>query len=362
MPTLWQIKRRLLGSHHCASFALGALSLIGILASLTGTAIPPAHWQGPKPGGTWVSAPLTLQVNALLAEPGQAQGVLAGTTDGVWRSGDNGITWTRAGAELRGVAVYALAALPGGAALAGAGDGAIYMRATGAGQRRWQRVSPSLGSSPITSLAVSPDGPAPIVLAGAIGALYRGAGRGSQWRWRRVARTGEAAITAVAWAPWTTQVAFAAIFGSWPPVLTTTDAGKTWRPAVSGLPSALPTQALLGLPAPEPQIILTTMGDGVWWRGKSGPWHDLSAGLPGRHAMPLTALPGNSLPVLYAGTMGEGVYVKQGSAPWRLLGRGLTGIQNTIVALVVTQAPNPAVLAGTVNGVARYIVAPGSRP
>jgi len=151
--------------------------------------------------------------------------------------------------------------------------------------------------------------------------------------------------------------AFAGVFGVRPPVLETRDGGQTWRAADAGLPSVLPTQALLAPASRRPRIILTTMGGGVWERSVSGPWRDISAGLPERHAMPLVVLPGSGALALYAGTMGDGVYVKQGSAAWRRLGRGLLGESNTILALGVAAGHHPSLLAGTASGVFRYVAA-----
>ena len=119
------------------------------------------------------------------------------------------------------------------------------------------------------------------------------------------------------------------------------------------MPSALPTQALLALATGAQQIILSTMGDGVWLRSATGWWHDVSVGLPARHAMPLVAVPGRAV-ALYAGTMGFGVYARQGTGPWRRLGRGLSGGAYTVLALAMTSGSHPTLLAGTALGLFRY--------
>jgi len=296
---------------------------------------------------------LTLQTNALLADPTHPAALFAGTDDGVWRSGDGGRRWQRAGSGLRGATIVTLAATPRGDALfAGAADGTVSLkRAHGDGA--WRRVSPSLGANPIYSLAVSLDG-RETLLAGTVGGLYRGSHTRSGWRWRQVARTGDASVTSIVWDPSNPRIGFASVFGVSPPVLMTRDRGWTWRAAVAGLPSVLPTQTLLALSTPRPSIILTTMGGGVWEQAAS-PWRDMSVGLPERHAMALVALPRSAPIVLYAGTMGDGVYVKQGGAAWQQLGRGLTGVDNTILALAATAEPHDVLLAGTASGVFRYV-------
>ena len=328
-----------------------------------GNAAPPAHpapWVGPSSAGSWAPTTLTVQTNALIAEPGHPEGVVAATDDGVWRSGDGGTHWARLGTGLRGREVDALAVTPGNRSLfAGAADGAVY--ALDAGRAGWRRLGAPLAANPIYSLAVAADGHR-TVLAGTVGGLYRGTATGG-WRWSHVAQTGDSAVSSIAWFSAAPQSAVASVFGLSPPILATADDGRTWRTAATGLPSELPTQALLALPAGRTRgsrLILTTMGGGVWDRAATGPWRDISAGLPSRHAMPLVALPSAETPVLYAGTMGDGVYVKQGDTAWRPLGHGLTGTDNTILAVAVASGPDgshPTLLAGTAHGVFRYLPA-----
>lgn len=345
-----------------ARLVIGVLAL-GLLAGARGIAArpaAPAPWAGPAPDGTWTATGLTLQTNALATDPRHPGVLLAGTEDGVWRSGDGGLRWARAGSGLRGRAIDALAASAvDDTVFAGTADGAVYAH-DARPDGPWRRITPprGVGANPIFGLAVSM-GRRGTVLAGTIGALYRGVTDGRAWTWRRVARTGDAAVSSIAWSPSDARSALIGVFGVWPPVLATRDGGRTWRAAATGLPGALPTQALLALPAPRPRVILTTMGGGVWERAADGPWRDISAGLPARHAMPAVAWPGGGTSAVYAGTMGDGVYVKQGDAAWRPLGQGLIGVDNTILALGVGGAPagaSPALLAGTAKGVFRYIM------
>ena len=320
----------------------------------------PAAWVGPSLAGSWVPTTLTIQTNALIAEPAHPDLMVAATDDGVWRSGDGGTHWARAGTGLRGREVDALAATPGtGSLFAGTADGAVY--ALDVGRAGWRRLGAPLAANPIYSLAVAADGHR-TVLAGTVGGLYRGTATGG-WRWSHVAQTGDSAVSSISWLSAASQSAVASVFGLSPPILATADDGRTWQTAATGLPSVLPTQALLALPAGRmrgSRLILTTMGDGVWERAATGPWRDISAGLPSRHAMPLVGLPGAATTVLYAGTMGDGVYVKQGDTAWRPLGHGLTGADNTILAVAVAAGPaaSPSTLmVGTAHGVLRYLPA-----
>jgi hypothetical protein len=364
---------RRVATHTDVTLALGLLPLLLVgLASLitfvlgpaTGTravhsASPaPLHspWEGLRPGGTWVRTRLSVWTNALLDDPQQPGLVWAGTAHGVWLSPDGGATWQRAG--LDGHAILALAATrTGGTVVAGADDGAVYAGAVRRGRDwRWQRISPVLGSDhPIFSLAIAAGKGGHTVLAGTFGALYRGASTRRGWTWRAVAHTGDNAISAITWVPWVAQHAYAAVFAAQTPVLSSQDDGRTWHADSVGLPTALPTQALLALATGARQVLLSTMGAGVWLRSAAGRWHDVSAGLPARHAMPLVAAPGRGSVVLYGGTMGFGVYAKQGVAPWRHLGRGLSGGAYTVLALALTAGPHPVLLAGTALGLFRYV-------
>jgi hypothetical protein len=170
-----------------------------------------------------------------------------------------------------------------------------------------------------------------------------------------VDRTGDAAVTSIVWLPWHTQRAFAAVFGVWPPVVSTQDGGRTWHADGRGLSRTLPTQALLATSSPTRQLVLTTMGGGVWHRERTGGWQDMSAGLPTRHAMAVVAAPGQGTTLLYAGTMGSGIYGKQGTSTWRRLGQGMMGGQYTTLGLAMVRRPRETLLVATALGVFRYV-------
>ena len=149
----------------------GFAGFVGLVGSGGTSARParPTAWVGPSSAGSWVPSTLTVQTNALVAEPGHPDLVVAATDDGVWRSGDGGIHWARVGTGLRSREVDALAATPGnGSLFAGAADGAVY--ALDAGRAGWRRLGARLSPNPIYSLAVAADGHR-TVLAGTVGGL-----------------------------------------------------------------------------------------------------------------------------------------------------------------------------------------------
>lgn len=334
------------------SGVIGGLGGVGVLIFVLHTLVASQSRPQALPrDGRWAPTNLRSAVNALLGDPAQPTSLVAGTASGVWRSRDGGVTWQP---ERRGPRedVYALAApVTRRVIFAGGSDGALY-ESGGSGDVTWRSISPPLGGYPIFSVAASPDGRT--VLAGSLGALYRGEDDGNHWRWRRVAGTGDAAITSLLWAPWGAHLAFASVVYGSPPVLVSHNGGRTWRSDSAGLPPTLPTQALRVADTRRQQVLLSTMGAGVWRQSAAGPWRDISTGLPHRHAMPLFVAPGEPA-VLYAGTMGYGVYEKQGEAVWQHLGGGLSGETALVLSLAASSGPHPALLAGTARGLFRYV-------
>ena len=297
----------------------------------------------------WQSTNLTVETDALVTDPSHSGTVLAGTVQGLWSSTNSGADWKRLPGYPASSAVLALAV--GGAPrllYAADNDGYIRVRTR---QGAWQAIGPSPAPGSIFSLAVSDTTP-PVILAGTAGALYRGVEQGAKWRWRVMARTDGSSFAAVTWLGGGATNALAAIFGSAPHILATHDGRNTWKAASQGLPSTLPTVAMLEVGSAPAKTVLSTMGVGVWERAGTGAWREVSAGLPERHAMPLAGSTGGN--PLFAGTMGYGVYMRTGSDPWRLIGKGLTGPSYIVLALLHEEGSRPALLAGTAVGVYRY--------
>lgn len=355
-----RLKRALGGAVGLASLvvlAMIALAGHGAFQSRVAASVPmraAVPWQGLPLAGSWQRTSLTLHVNALLTDR-QRGLVFAGTSDGVWRSVDDGAVWRQTG--LKGITIVSLAeSSQGHLVTAGSGTGIIYR---GSGHRvsqwSWRPIAGPWGADhPIFSLALSPSGK--VILAGTFGSLYRGTRLWGHWWWQRVVRTpADAAVTSIVWLPWAPQRAMAAIFGVRPPILLSQDGGRTWRSGSRGLPPALPTQTLLPASHPTDWLILTTMGGGVWRQDGRNEWHDMSAGLPQRHAMPIVAVPAYRTTVFYAGTMGYGVYTTQGTTSWRRLGEGMDGGQYTALGIALAPSPQPSLLVGTALGVYRYV-------
>jgi photosystem II stability/assembly factor-like uncharacterized protein len=295
------------------------------------------------------------EVYALLETPSPNASWFAGTTAGLRVSTDAGRSWAPAKGPLGTASILSLAAAPDGHTVyAGSDNGVVYQRSAG-GSADWREIGSPTKGSPIFALSVSPLDPRTVLL-GTIGGVYRGALRQGAWTWTRVVSTGDSSVTSVAWAPWDRRVAFASVFGVSPAVLRSSDDGRSWQASTRGLPSTLPTETLLAVPAAK-GIMLSTMGAGVWMTTSGGPWRDVSAGLPERHAMPIAGEGG----VQFAGTMGYGIFARQDNSSWRRLGHELADGAHIVLSLLLTSGPRPVLLAGTANGLFAYRLA-GSEP
>lgn len=312
-----------------------------------------AAWLTTSPtsrSSSWRAVGLREETDALLSVPFTSGLVYAGTPSGVRRSTDSGSQWSPDRGWPAGVAVLSLALDPHDKTIvAGGGNGVVYIRAD-RGALGWRRISPVLGGNPLFSVAV--DATAKTILVGTVGVLYRGESAGGTWRWRVAARTGDSSITSIVWAPWDARRTYASVFGVRPAVISSGDAGVTWRADARGLPATLPSQSLLANSSTK-AIWLSTMGGGVWRRLGTGEWRGAARGLPQRHAMPLIA-DGNG--VLYAGTMGDGVFTTGAANIWHSLGTGLTGGKYIVLSLALTGGSPASVLAGTSIGVFRYTI------
>jgi hypothetical protein len=339
-----------------------AIVLTGISAlkggSATPAAIPPVLHRAASAtpstppiaaDGHWAPTNLKVEADAIIRDPNDASRLVAGTVQGIWMSSDEGRTWQRQTGAVMHSDVLALAAGGSPVALYAAdGEGRVFERDTSGS---WRVIGPQPLPTSIFSLAVSGT-PSPVILAGTSGDLYRGEQVAGTWHWTIVAKTDQSSFASIVWLPGNGKSALASVFGSTPPVLASTDAGLTWHAESRGLPSQLPTVALIVSDPQTPAVVLSTMGEGVW-RLTAKTWTEVSKGLPQDHAMPLTRSPTGG--PLYAGTMGYGVFIQEANGAWKSFGSGLTGPSYIIVSLAYVNGLQPTLVAGTGNGVYRYV-------
>jgi|SRR5579884_2106143 len=350
-------RRRARSLSRCGLAVLAILTCGAVLVVARLVVVPlllgDGSWDGIPLGGRWVLTGLRADTNAVAVDPSDPATVWAAARNGLHVSEDGGLHWHGVASNLPPTDMLSLAISPDGRTiLAGGENGGIFEGTRNGATWRWRGINRPLGTSnPIFSLALSRNGR--VLLAGTVDAIYRGHRAGHSWIWQRTARTNQSSITSIIWLPSNRHEALAAVFASYPSVLRTEDGGLTWHGEASGLPHrGVPTQQLIALPFRRPNVVLTTMGQGVWQWAGSGAWRDISAGLPERHAMPVIAQRRGKAIDLYAGTMGYGAYAREGEKSWRRFGTGLQGGKYT--GLGIALAARDRLLMATAVGVYRY--------
>lgn len=116
-------------------------------------------------------------VRCFLPQPGSAQGILAGTSKGLFMSADQGATWSSASADLAARVIFSLSADPASPATLWSGtDDGVYRSADGGAH--WAKVSPAPGGNVHAVLVVAGSGR---VLAGADTGLFASTDGGATW-------------------------------------------------------------------------------------------------------------------------------------------------------------------------------------
>lgn len=185
-------------------------------------------------------------VRCFLAQPATAQGVLAGTSKGLFLTAD-GSAWTAGSTDLAARQVFALASDPSSSSTLWAGtDDGVY-RSTDAGAH-WSKAGSGVGG--VVHAVLAATGGSGRVLAGADAGLFSSSDGGTTW----VPAAGVGAtVNALVQDPATGDV-FA---GSLEGVFESSDGGATWSAASEGL--ANPKVFCLGL-----------LGDGTFLAGTNG--------------------------------------------------------------------------------------------
>ena len=128
-------------------------------------------------------------------------------------------------------------------------------------------------------------------------------------------------------------------------VYRTTDAGKTWKPAGTGLPE----ESVALLLSPAAKTVYAVVAKEVWrTRDGGNSWSNASSGLPGGEVRQLAASPTNAA-ALFAATEHGLFQSTDGGDSWKRTGASLK--EDDVEAVVV--APNGDVYAGAFEGVYR---------
>jgi photosystem II stability/assembly factor-like uncharacterized protein len=253
-------------------------------------------------------------LTTLAADPQDPRTVLAGTSNGLFRSADAGRHWGRiqtgSSTNIETFAVdphhagtIYLSACKNSSGCVGHGT---FLKSVDGGAT-WQNEQ--IGSVPraVDSIAVDPRTGTTVFAGRVAGGLYRSTDAGRSWREVTVAHGPlrsyfQAGIVAIAIDPRDPDNVYAAVRTGG--ILRSTDGGKTWAKANTGLTN-LDMNALAIDPA-NPQILFASTQGGVFRSTDAGrSWRRFDRGLPAGGVASFAVDPAGR--TLYAGTGGVGV-------------------------------------------------------
>ncbi len=172
-------------------------------------------WRDVRPRGL-----PSLDVHGFAAHPRSGELFAAVAGQGLYRSGDDGQTFTRASRDVGG-SVFGLAVMPDGTLLAA--DTSQGLLASDDAGRSWRQLI----GEPMLGVAINPADPKTVLATGK--GIYRSADAGKTWT--RAVEITEGAGP-VAWSPSAPKVAYVVGFNR--VLYRTDDAGERWAPVVTG--------------------------------------------------------------------------------------------------------------------------------
>lgn len=277
---------------------------------------------------------------ALLAVPNGAGGndILAGTPKGIFRSANNGASWSASSSGIpANLAIYALASGPNGSGgtnvYAGTYLGQAF-RSTDNGAT-WTAINSGLpvGQAHVNGLMTTPTG---TVLAGTMNGIYRSTNFGASW-------TRVFTFYGFSFA----KHGGTLYAGTSSGVYTSTNDGATWTAINNGITGSW-IYAMAAIPNGSGVTLFAAAGGVLRSTDNGATWTPASNGLTNAGVRALTTAPNASGGTdLYAGT-GRGIFHTSNSgASWT----DVSFVSSTVRGLAVT--PGGAILAGTENVIVR---------
>ncbi|MFQ5854401.1 MAG: WD40/YVTN/BNR-like repeat-containing protein, partial [Anaerolineae bacterium] len=277
-------------------------------------------------GSTWaaINNGLTsLEINALLVDPGNPQVVYAGTVNGLFKTVDGGELWSPADDGLTNRNVKALTIDPTDSQVLYAGTGGAGLFRTADGGARWAATAFQNHARPegdVRSLAIDPFDSATVYIGTAEG-LFKLAGGGASYVSLNTP-IDDSPVGSVAFDPRDPEVVYAGQF-CWRDIFKSENGGDDWRwigPAGDWHKDHTYVMEI-GIDPSDPQALYTTTVDGIFksFDGGEG-WATFLNPLQHRHLHGFAIAP-SSPNILYAGTAEGGVPVA-GAHVYRSVNRG----------------------------------------
>ena len=318
------------------------------------------------------SALVALILSTLALRADAADVIYAATSNGIFKSTDDGAHWVPSNNGLTGTLVFSLAVDPANPAAVYAGTFHDRVFKTVDGGQLWAPAFVGFTDDTVLTLAIDPVDSS-IVYAGttnsmsAVGTagffpgrdVFKSVNRGSAWL-ASAAGLPSSVITSLAVAASNPSVVYAGT--SVAGVFTSTDRGQTWTPANAGLEKSdisdiavdpvnpnVVYAALEGCSAgcSEPAGVFKTVDGGATWKSTS-------AGMVDDLQVLALAIDRTDPRVLYAATRFDGIYkTTNAGAVWTQVNNAATGTLFSIVhfALVTDPGAPGTVFAGTFDGV-----------
>jgi photosystem II stability/assembly factor-like uncharacterized protein len=306
-------------------------------------------WRTEDNGHSWTRADSGLEgrVNVVIFHPCDRQTVLAGTARGdLFRSDDGGRTWERWASLER--AIYTIAVHPAHPerVYVGAWDG-VYSSSDGG--TSWQQRNRGLGSVPIEALVLDEQDPRFLWAGNTFDGVYRSTDGGSTWtKTAGGLEEGERGygVLSLARPPSNENLLYAGTDGRG--VYVSADGGDTWVPTGTGLQTGI--GAIAVHPGDESHIYVRAFYDRVYESTDGGSsWHPCWEGMSETLEIISLTMDGQRPSVLYAGSE-DGLYItNDGASSWRRA--GLEGM--TVFCVAIHPHDRDLVYAGTTRGVYR---------
>jgi len=265
--------------------------------------------------------------------------IFAGTSGGIFFSTDNGTNWANTGFSLP-VAVNALLVMPGSgggtrifAGTEGADAGIVLSTNNGA---KWASSNQGISGNYVNALAAV----GTVLFAGTYqDGVYRSTDNGKTWAPMNTGMTGGSSVTALSV---NGSSLYAATYGDG--IYRTTNNGGNWSHVVGGLTDAYVNALAFNSAGSR---LLTGTETGVFRTGDTGTsWSAVNVGLPylGVNALAFSADGAR----LYAGTTGGGVcWSTDNGATWQAPNTGLKKDDGTTVSVYALALMGTTVFAGT---------------
>jgi photosystem II stability/assembly factor-like uncharacterized protein len=312
-------------------------------------------------GGTsWTHIDLGIPVNepiGVLAADQNGTDFLAVGCDGVYRSIDDGQTWSSSGTGLVGDCVDAIAVDPtnGSKVYVGTfGDG-VYESTDGGDS--WVKMSSGLTNWFVNALVINPNFPN-IVFAGVGGGsgpngsggpVFKSTDSASSWKQMSTGFAADDVVASLAIDPQNAANVYAGNFVGL--VLKTHNGGKGWNLSSTGLSGGF-VGALMVDPGTTSRVYAADYGGGIFESSDSGgTWSAMQTGLGTKGVTAMSFGPGHGS--IFLGTTSGAFTAPNPPTSWTPVGAGLVG------AFCWTVTTNPStpntVLVGTDGGVWRSV-------